>query len=50
MKYSTFLLIKEVQIKTTPHPIWNGHIRGQTNAAADVVKQEHLYTVGGNAN
>jgi hypothetical protein len=45
---STSLVIKEMQIKTTLRMAIKAITT--TNAGEDVVKQEPLYTFGGNAN
>jgi hypothetical protein len=55
-KYITSLAIKEMQIKTTLRfhltPVRMAIFKSKTttNAGEDSVKQEPLYTVGGNAN
>jgi hypothetical protein len=56
MMCSTSLAIKEMQIKTTLRfqltPVRTAMFKSKTttNASEDVVRQEPLYTVGGNAN
>jgi hypothetical protein len=54
-KCSTSLAIKEMQIKTTlkisSDPVRiTVQSKTKTNAGKDTMKQEPLYTVGGNAN
>jgi hypothetical protein len=54
-KCSTSLAIKEMQIKTklrfiSPQLEWPESRVATTNAGEDLVKQEPLYTVGGDAN
>jgi hypothetical protein len=53
-KCSTFLAIKEMQIKTILRfhltPVRMAIFKGKnTIAGKDVAKQEHIYTVGGSA-
>ena len=50
-RYSTSLIIGEIQIKTTvfPHTGWKGYYQ-KISTGEDVEKREPWYTVGGNVN